>query len=75
MTKKRRSALKAHFPSSLEDEGDLVYEIEQDIVKFIVGNMMFILKEQDESDVEYEIEDEHLFNGMDENKTQLIQQR
>lgn len=61
--------------SSLEDEGDLVYEIERDIVDMIVVNMMFNLEEQEESDVQDEEEDEHLFGSMGKNNTQLIQRQ
>lgn len=70
-----KNSLKAHFPSSLEDERDLVYEIERDIVDIIVGNMMFNPEEQEESDVEDEEEDTHLFGSMGENNTQLTQRR
>ncbi|OAE33006.1 hypothetical protein AXG93_1913s1070 [Marchantia polymorpha subsp. ruderalis] len=70
-----KNSLKVHFPSSLEDEGDIVYEIERDIVDTVVDDMMFNLEDAEESDEEDDEEDVHLFGSMGENNTQLSQRR
>ena len=48
-----KNSIKAHFPSSsVSTEQQIVYNIHKDIVDTIVGDMMFNLEDQDDSDAD-----------------------
>jgi hypothetical protein len=62
-----KNSIKAHFPSStLDAERRIVYNIKEDIVDTIVGDMMFNLEDQDDSDADNDVDEEPAFDNADE---------
>jgi len=59
-----KNSIKAHFPSSsLSAERQIVYDIEKDIVDTIVGDMLFNLEDQDDSDADHDADEEPAFGS------------
>ncbi len=59
-----KNSIKTHFQSSsLGAELQIVYDIEKDIVDTIVGDMMFNLEDQDDSDADHDADEEPAFGN------------
>jgi hypothetical protein len=70
-----KNSIKTHFPfSSLGVEGQIVYNIEKDIVDTIVGDMMFNLEDQDNND-DNDTDEEPAFGSAAEINALLLRHR
>jgi hypothetical protein len=71
-----KNSIKVHFPSlSLGAERQIVYDIEKDIVDTIVGDMMFNLKDQDDSDADHDADEEPAFGNAVEINALFLRRR
>jgi hypothetical protein len=71
-----KNSIKTHFPSlSLGAERQIVYNIEKDIVDTIVDDMMFNPKDQNNSDVDHDADEEPAFGNAVEINALLLQRR
>ncbi len=71
-----KNSIKAHFPSSsLGAERQIIYDIENDIVDTIVGNMLFNPEDQDDSDADHDADEEPAFGSAAEINVLRLQHR
>jgi hypothetical protein len=71
-----KNSIKSHsLSSSLGVERQIVYDIKKDIMDIIVGDMMFNLEDQDDSDANHDTDEEPAFGNAAEINVLLLRHR